>query len=286
MIECIVLPALVFCSPVPGPTENGTAPSVLSASTATSTETEGADTPARPPKKEWLGLTELKREFTDKGEPPEKTQSTLKVDWYPAGPVSLVRLQLAFPDEHQEGATVFSFFHPQMGDLKTRVGFRSFRVFGHSLASFVELTFPTASPPDIGQQKYQLMPGARLAIGRINARGTRFDVQVTQTVSVAGDVSAKDINKTNVELSLKRTWHEETYLSAKLKPVTDWEKSAYTGASAELRASVNLSARWSAWMMYGVGLWNRDATGLYESKIGFGFIREIGRIRIPIAAEE
>ena len=286
MIEYLVLPALVFCSPVLAPTENGPAPIALSASTMTSTETEGADPPARPPKKEWLGLTELKRDFTDKGEPPEKTQSTLKFDWYPAGPVSLLRLQLPFPDEHQDGATVFSFFHPELGDLKTRVGLRSFRVFGHSLASFVEVTFPTANPPDAGQQKYQVMPGARMAIGRINSRGTRFDVQVTQTVSVAGDASAKDINKTNVELSLKRTWHEETYLSAKLKPVTDWEKSGYTGASAELKASVNLSARWSAWAMYGVGLWNRDATGLYESKIGFGFVREIGRIRIPIAAEE
>jgi hypothetical protein len=247
---------------------------------------QNTDTPPRPSKKEWLGLMEFKREFTDKGQPPEKTQSTLKFDWYPTGPVSLLRLQFAFPDESQEDATVFSFFHPRMGDLKTRAGFRSVRVFGHSLASFVELTFPTANPADLGQQKYQVMPGARLAIGRINSHGTRFDAQITQTVSVAGEASAKDINKTNAEFTLKRTWHEETYLSAKLKPVIDWEKSAYTGATAELKGSVNFSARWSGWIMYGFGLWNRDATGLFKNKIGFGFVREIGRIRIPIAAEE
>jgi hypothetical protein len=28
------------------------------------------------------------------------------------------------------------------------------------------------------------------------------------------------------------------------------------------------------------------ATGMYENKIGFGVIREIGRFRKPIAAEE
>ena len=263
-------------------TENATAPIVPSTVTHVAVQASKKESS----KKEWLGLTEFKREFTNKGQPPEKTQSTLKFDWYPAGPVSLLRLQLAFPDENQEDATVFTFFHPRLGDLKTRTGFRSVRVSGHSLATFVEFTFPTAKPPDLGQQKYQVMPGARLAIGRINSRGTRFDAQITHTVSVAGDASAKDINKTNVELSLKRTWHEESYVSAKLKPVVDWEKAAYTGASAELKGSVNLSARWSTWLMYGVGLWNRDATGLFHGKIGFGFVREIGRIRIPIAAEE
>lgn len=234
----------------------------------------------------WNGLIEAKREYTDKGQPPEKTQSSLKVDWYPRGRISLLRLQIPFPDENQEDAAVFDFFHPRLGDLKARLGFRSFPVFEHPLATFVEFTFPTANPASIGQEKYQVMAGVRLALGRITGRGLRFDLQITQTASVAGDPSAKDINKTNGELTAKKTWRDNTYVTVKLRAVTDWEKSAYTGGAVEFKGSLNINPRWSIWVQYGHGAWNQDATGMYQSKIGFGLVREIGRLVRPIAAEE
>jgi hypothetical protein len=169
----------------------------------------------------WNGLTEFKREWTDKGDPPEKTQSTIKVDWYPrlTSAVSLLRLQLVFPDENQNDATVFNFFHPRVGDLKTRIGFRSFSFLGTRLAVYEEITFPTADPPDLGQEKYQLNTGARTSTPVTSM--FRFDVQISETLSVAGDPSAKAINKTNAEVTGRRTWRAGSYVQLSLKPVVD-----------------------------------------------------------------
>ena len=70
------------------------------------------------------GLIELKRQATAHGTPEEKTKTDLKFDYVPQeGAVSLLRLELPFPDEK----TTFggSPFDPDFGDAKIRVGFRA-----------------------------------------------------------------------------------------------------------------------------------------------------------------
>ena len=65
---------------------------------------------------------EFKRQATARGTPEETTKSKVKFDYFPDGPVSLLRLELPFPDEDTdfEGRP----FNPRPGDLKVRVGMR------------------------------------------------------------------------------------------------------------------------------------------------------------------
>jgi len=247
-------------------------------------QSAGAPASSKP---SWNGLTEVKREYTDKGQPPEKTQSTVKIDWYYRRyGLSLLRLQVPFPDQNQEDAELFHFFHPRPGDMKARVGFQSFPVAAVRVGTFVELTFPTASPEDLGQGKYQVNVGARGSTGLSRSRKIRLDVQISETASVAGDPETNEINKSNGEVTVRKSWSDDTYVQASLKPVVNWEKAGLTGATAEVKANVNITRRWNAWVMYGHLAWGLSAPGMYENKVGFGFRRAIGRGGIPIAGEE
>ena len=70
------------------------------------------------------GLFEFKRQNTSRGTPEETTKTNLKFDYFPPeGVVSLLRLELPFPDK----TTTFAgnAFDPAFGDAKTRVGFRA-----------------------------------------------------------------------------------------------------------------------------------------------------------------
>ena len=83
MIVYGVLPVLVFCSvPINQAANANGGRTRLDWPVSSVDAAQVTDVPAQRRQK-WNGLTEFKREFTDKGEPPEKTQSTLKIDWYP-----------------------------------------------------------------------------------------------------------------------------------------------------------------------------------------------------------
>jgi hypothetical protein len=156
------------------------------------------------------------------------------------------------------------------------------------LATYEEITFPTASPESSGQGKYQLNTGATASTPIAGSSKLRFMVQISETVSVAGDPSTKDINKTNLDLTGKYAWRDDTYVYLKIKGVVNWEDSDsdQTGSVAEVKGSLNFGRRWSGWFLYGHLVSGPTAPGMYYSKISFGVVREIGRFRLPIAAEE
>jgi hypothetical protein len=105
----------------------------------------------------WHGRVELKRQNTSRGTEDESTKTTLRLETFFTGPVSLLRLDLQFPDEK----TSFSGspLDPRPGDTKLRVGFQPLRSGPYSLPSFVELTLPTADPETLGAGKVQLSCG-------------------------------------------------------------------------------------------------------------------------------
>ena len=189
------------------------------------------------------GKIELKRQATDRGTPGESSKTQLKIDAHLEGLVSLLRLELPFPDEKTdfEGDP----FNPRLGDILVRVGFRPVHVRDIPVSSFMEVTFPTADPEELGSGKYQLTPGIYatvsipLAESMAQSHSLIFSPLVKQVVSVAGDEDRKNINYTKVELALRDTWRNLFWLKLTPKPVIDWEQDAKTGAVARTRVRLD-----------------------------------------------
>ncbi len=216
---------------------------------------------------------ELKREFTNRGTPEETTKTSLRTDFLLHGVVTLIRLEIPFPDQTSDFEG--SLFNPGLGDIKTRVGFRAFRL-GIPIASFIELTFPTASPSDLGTGKYQCSPGLRTSI-RLSKPDSvpqknkfTFDVQVQQVFSYAGDTSRKDINYTKFEISFRYTWNKKVWLKLAVKPVLDWEQSCSTGAVMEFEPGWYISRHWSIWILGGMRLWGSSIPSTYDKRLTIG----------------
>lgn len=152
--------------------------------------------------------------------------------------MSLPRLELPFPDKTSTFAG--SAFDPAFGDAKTRVGFRAVDVAGRPVTSFLEVTFPTADPAELGTGKYQLSAGMNTAFSMspgspsFGSPAQSFSIQVQQVVSFAGDQSRNDINQTKFELTWRDAWAAGHYAKATAKPVIDWVGDGQTGAVLEL----------------------------------------------------
>jgi len=227
----------------------------------------------------WHGRVQLTRQDTTRGTPGESTQTKLRIDNVFAGKINLLRFDFPFPDDK----TSFSGdpFDPRPGDLKTRIGFASFRAGKYSFPTFVEATFPTANPESLGTGKYQLSAGVRMlaSLGLPMARPAdheaRFEGEVQQVNSVAGDSSRKDINYTKFELTLDDTWRGTYTFKLKLKPVVDWTQNGRTGSVAEIEGGLFFRRDWRAWLMLG-----HRATGpsgipsTYSDRIELGVARK------------
>jgi len=220
------------------------------------------------------GRIELKREDTSRGTPEETTKTLLKISAFLDGPISMLRLELPFPDEKTDfwGDP----FNPRLGDIKTRVGFKALRFYDIPLSSFIEVTFPTANPEDLGSGKYQLSVGLRASIQLYDSliisipNKLSFDSQIQQVVSVAGDANRKNINYTKFEIGLKSTWQKQYWVKLTAKPVLDWEQDAKTGAVAELEIGWNINRHWDVWIMSGVRMWGEGVPSTYEERVSIG----------------
>ena len=224
------------------------------------------------------GLVELKRQATARGTPEETTRTNLKFDYFPAdGTVSLLRLELPFPDEKTTFAG--SPFDPDFGDAKFRVGLRAFDFSGRPVTSFIEMTFPTAHPELQGAGKYQLSGGLKTAWqlrrGRewLGSPRQAFSVQVQQVVSFAGDPARNDIDQTKFELEWRDTWGAGHYAKATAKPVIDWVAHGRTGATLDLEGGWWIGPRWTIALLAGGLLWGKGVSGTYESRVEFKLIQ-------------
>jgi len=226
----------------------------------------------------WRGLIELKRQATSRGTPEESTQTQLKIDSYFDGLISLFRVQIPFPDADTDFSG--SPLNPKLGDIKTRFGFRAFKMGRLRFPTFIEITYPTASPGSPGSGKYQLSEGIRmLAPARLpfvdsRAHKSQFETQIQQVNSIGGDPDRKSISYMKLEFTLYDIWRLEYTFKLKVKPTVDWTQDAKTGAVGEIEGGLLFARNWRTWLMLGRRLWGPvGIPGTYNNRVEIGISR-------------
>ena len=230
----------------------------------------------------WRGGAEIKRDYTSRGTPSESTKTTLQITTFIDGPVSLVRLYVPIPDAETDFNG--SVFDPRLGDIAVRAGFRALKSGTLSFPSYVELTFPTANPENLGTGKYQIEVGVRMlapftASFMPASHVTRFEAEVSQTNSFAGDPARADINVTKLQLTLKDLWREKYTLKLTLKPSWDHVKHE-AGAVAEVETGFYFGEKrgphhaWRTWLMLGSRVAGpAGVSGTYNTRLEVGLAR-------------
>jgi hypothetical protein len=226
------------------------------------------------PKEVLHGKIELKRQATNRGMPEETTKTVVKIDAYLEGVISLLRLEVPFPDDKTdfEGDPL----NPDLGDIKVRVGFRPVRMHDIPVSSFIEVTFPTADPESQGSGKYQLtgaiQPTVKIPLTEqlSQSHAMTFSPLVKQVVSVAGDEDRKNINYTQFEPALREAWQKKYWLKMTPKVIVDWEQDANTGSVLELEIGWIINRRWSTWLMLGTRLWGEGIPSTYDKRVELG----------------
>lgn len=226
----------------------------------------------------WRGLIELKRQNTSRNTPEESTKTQLKIDTYFDGLISLFRIQIPFPDEDTDFSG--SPFNPHLGDIKTRFGFRAFKVGRLRFPTFIEITYPTASPESLGSGKYQLSEGIRMLVPVIlpavdpRAHTSRFESKVQQVNSVGGDPTRKNISYMKLEFTLYDIWRQKYTFKFKVKPTVDWTQDGKTGAVGEIEGGLLPARNWRTWLMFGRRLWGPPGIpGTYDNRVELGISR-------------
>lgn len=214
---------------------------------------------------------ELRRQNSDRASADESTKTTLRLETALAGTVSRLRLDLQFPDQKTDFQG--DPFQPRLGDIKLRAYFRPSRAGDMRVVPDIELIFPTADPASLGSGKYQVSaalhsvpgkPDFTLGSGR---HQIRYQWDVRQTVSVAGDPDRKDINHTKPEFALRDSIGSRYWLKLTLKPTIDWTQSGKTGAVLELEGGWSANRDWRFSSMGGARLWGDGVPGIYGRRI-------------------
>jgi hypothetical protein len=154
-----------------------------------------------------------------------------------------------------------------------RVGMRPIPVWGLPVATFGEITFPTADPESLGSGKYQLTAGARSVFalddgGDAPGRQRQsFSLQVKQVVSFGGDAARTDINQTKFELEWRHDFVQGHFAKATAKPVIDWVQDGRTGAVLEVEGGWAINRLWTVALMAGGLLWGEGTPGTYETRV-------------------
>ncbi len=231
--------------------------------------------PGAPPAVQgWHGRVQLRRENVDRGTSEETTKTYLRSDNYLWG--GMLSLQVAFPDENTDSDS--SSFNPRMGDSKVRFRFAPFLADGFGMSWFMEATFPSANPEELGTGKYQLSAGltATRDIPEPKAMSAphllRATAQLQQINSVAGNEERPDINYTKLDLSLRDTW-DVRWVRIAVNMRVDWELNGKTGAVGELEYGRRLGPDWSLWLQAGGLLWGEGVKGTYGTKVVLGVDR-------------
>jgi len=218
------------------------------------------------------GRFEFKRQNTGRGTPSETTQTTLRIERYFDGPVTMFRLDLPFPDNKTDFGG--SPFDPRPGDFKTRFRFKPFRSDALSFTPFVEFTFPTANPESLGKGKYQTSEGVRIVapahLSFLDASSHKpsLEIELQQINSFAGDPAFKDVNNTKVEIALYDLFRQKYTFKAKLKTYADWAENGNTGAVAEVEGGSYFARDWRAWLMLGCRAWGpSNIANTYQKRV-------------------
>jgi hypothetical protein len=146
--------------------------------------------------------------------------------------------------------------------------------------TFIEITYPTASPESLGAGKYQLSEAIRmlapvtLPFVDPRAHKSQFETQVQQVNSVGGDPTRKSTSYMKLEFTLYDIWRQEYTLKLKLKSTVDWTRDGETGAVGEIEGGITLARYWRTWLMLGHRLWGPEGIpGTYNDRVAIGISR-------------
>jgi hypothetical protein len=268
LVACIALLA-VLGAPVHG--QETLSPDAFLETAASWLDPEPGGTPA---KDGWHGRFQLRRENVDRGTSEETTRTYLRSDSALWGGV--LSFQVAFPDEQTDFNG--SPFNPRLGDSKARFRFAPFSAGDIELSFFIEATFPTADPGELGAGKYQASAGVTAGTpipvpeAMRSTHVLKFTAQLQQQNSVAGDEQRPDINYTKLDLSLRDTWGMN-WVRVAVNTRADWEQNGKTGAVGELEYGRRLDPDWSIWLLGGGLLWGEGVKGTYGTKVMVGVDR-------------
>jgi hypothetical protein len=192
----------------------------------------------------------------DRGTSQETTKTYLGSENFVWG--GMLSFQVAIRDEKTDFSG--SPFNPRLGDSKIRLRFAPFSAGRFDMSSFIQATFPTADPEDLGSGKQQLSTGvtASTAIPAPQAvrlsHELRFTSPLQQLNSVAGDEARPDINYTKLDSSLRDTWGAH-WAKMAVSTRLNWEQNGKTGAVGELEYGRRLDRNWSSRLLAGGLLW-------------------------------
>jgi hypothetical protein len=262
--------------------KNGVTAIVL-ACAATGAAAQPWDGDSGVPDLEWRGGAQLKRDWTSRGTPQESTKTQVEINTFIDSPVSFIRLTLSFPDADTDfGGDPFD---PELGDSKVRAGFRALKHGKLSFPSYVELSFPTANPESAGSGKYEITAGIKMlapfaASFMSDAHRTRFEADLSQTNSFAGDPARNDVNVTKAELILSDLWRERYTAKVSYKPSWDHVKHE-DGAVVEIQVGFYFGEKegrthhpWRTWLMGGGRVSGPSGvSGTYNTRLELGLAR-------------
>jgi hypothetical protein len=265
--------ALVVLSTLGAPAhgQETMSPDALLDAAASWLDPEPGGTPA---KDGWHGRFQLRRDNVDRGTSEETTKTYLRSDSVLWG--GMLSFQVAFPDEKTDFSG--SPFNPRLGDSKIRFRFAPFSAGRFAMSYFIEATFPTADPEELGSGKYQLSGGVTATTpipapqAMTRSHELRLTSQLQQINSVAGDEARPDINYTKLDLSLRDTWGAN-WVKMAVNTRADWEQNGKTGAVGELEYGRRLDPNWSLWLLAGGLLWGEGVKGTYGAKVMIGVDR-------------
>jgi hypothetical protein len=110
--------------------------------------------------------------------------------------------------------------------------------------------------------------------GETGARMLRFEAEIQQVASYAGDPARKRINYTKLEATLYGVWDQRYTLKAKLKPSLDWVQNGKSAAVAEIEGGLLFGDGWRSWLMVGRHLWGPTGIpGTYDTRAELGLAR-------------
>lgn len=214
---------------------------------------------------------ELKRQNTNVRSPSATSRTIARIEHFPKGDLSLVRVEVPFPDENSSGGPGNG-FNPHVGDTTFRLDWKGMRLSYWHLSPFIELTFPTANPESLGTGKYQVAPGVYTDVPLLQTRtGALSDVWswgvlAQQVMSVAGDPDKARISYLKFELALVQGWRDKYTLKTTLKPTIDWMANNKTGGVVEVEGGMRLADRWRLTLMVGAGLWGVGIPNTYNER--------------------
>jgi hypothetical protein len=214
-----------------------------------------------------VGRIQLSSGYFDLSQGAQAVDNTVRVD-LPYRKNFLFRVDAPFlkwSDPNRPGATSAQGF----SDLAVTLGWRAYNTPEYAVLVGVVTTMPTAAETGLGLGKYTV--GPTIATARFIPQWDSFLVGLfTQQISVGGDPSRNDINRSKAQVQVNSFWAERWWTVGQAAWQIDWERSAKSSMTFELELGRSVVGRLGMFVRPGIGIWGHDLAGAYEWNVEAG----------------